>query len=313
MINRNSNRIGSLLLNRPVPVTPPGPTTTTTAGPTTTTTAGPTTTSTTSTTSTTTLAPTTTTTLAPTTTTTSTTSTTTTTTSTTTTSTTTTLAPVVSDSLLAWMSCDSLTGSVWYDKSGKGNNALISGSAMSLSSSVGYIFNGTDNYITYPRPFSGLTTQNYATIQFYGTITSGSNNNYDLFCYDNYVNGWDTDFITSHYTYGEIIFRDQAGQDKVAGNQGNIYFGPKSLWTLTLDAPNDVVKMYKNGTFVTNFSNGIVSGLFSATSPMKFGWNANSDNTYFNGVISDLLVYNKLLSDSEVLQNYNALAARSCI
>ena len=146
-----------------------------------------------------------------------------------------------------------------------------------------------------------------------GIINSGSNNNYDLFCYDNYANGWDTDFTTANYSYGEMVVRDQAGQDKYAGNQGNIYFGGKSLWTITLDAPNDIAKLYKNGTFVTNFSNGTISSLFNATVPMKFGWNVNSDNTYFNGVVSDLLVYNKILSDSEVLQNYNALAARSCV
>ena len=64
--------------------------------------------------------------------------------STTTTSTTTT-SPVIQDGLVAWQNCDSLAGSIWYDKSVNGNDALVSGSTLVQSGSLGIAFNGTDN------------------------------------------------------------------------------------------------------------------------------------------------------------------------
>ena len=49
----------------------------------------------------------------------------------------------------------------------------------------------------------------------------------------------------------------------------------------------------------------------SSTSSMVFGYNADGDAKAFDGSVRDLVVYNRLLSTSEVLQNYNYLVSSS--
>jgi len=168
--------------------------TTTTAAPTTTTTAGPTTTTTTLTPTTTTTTSTTTTTAAATTTTTSTTTSTTTTTvaptTTTTTAgttTTTTSGPTTTTTTEAPQTGSLATGSIiylapsgydsgsatWYDYSGFGNDAIVSGSNL-VSQSNGWEFNGTNNYLVLPTLQSFNVNTNYTYQIFFTVDSSGS-------------------------------------------------------------------------------------------------------------------------------------------
>jgi hypothetical protein len=45
---------------------------------------------------------------------------------------------------------------------------------------------------------------------------------------------------------------------------------------------------------------------------LKFGFNANTDATYFKGTIQDLVVYNRELSGAEITTNYGVLSNRVC-
>jgi hypothetical protein len=118
----------------------------------------------------------------------------------------------LSGSLRIWNDTTSLTGSIWYDKSGFNNHGLVSGSALSLSGSLGYAFNGTDNYVTYPITLNTINPTDSYTLQYYGSLPSESLNR-DFFTKEIFTNGWDTIYEPS---LNRFIFRDQAGQDKRA-------------------------------------------------------------------------------------------------
>ena len=296
------------------------PTTTTTAAPTTTTTtAVPTTTSTTSTTTTTTEAPTTTTTTeAPTTTTTAAPTTTTTTLATTTTTTatptttttaaptttTTTAAPFPVDGLVLRSTLISNSGSIWYDVSGNGNNGLVSGSTLTLSGSLGYEFNGTNNYVTYPATLVGQPSSSW-TMQWYGTMYNDSITR-DLFCKDYYTDGWDTLWQPST---NSLIYRDVYPDVSIGITNVSAV---KALWTITVTTLTNTIQVYKNNTFVGSavrvapFS---LEPFNTSTKPLKFGFNTDGDATYFKGTISDLLLYNRVLTAGEVSAVYATLIA----
>jgi hypothetical protein len=243
----------------------------------------------------------------------STTTTTTTSTSTTTTTSTSTTCPpstIVSNGLTLYNRCCSMTGSVWYDVSGNGNHALVSGSALVQSGSLGLAFNGTNNYLTYPANLTATPSSSW-TMQWYGTFyNSGSGiNNMDLFGKTTYLDGWDTVYGPDFFGSQSISFRDVTGQDnfKPFTNTPSV----KLLFTMTVDSNPDAPR---TAYFVntTNFGTGsqfsVVSPFNTASGSLTFGFNIDTDATYFKGTMSDLIIYNRILTPAEVTTNYNTLS-----
>jgi hypothetical protein len=234
----------------------------------------------------------------------STTTTTTTSTSTTTTTSTSTTCPpstIVSEGLVLYNRCCSMSGSVWYDVSGNGNHALVSGSALVQSGSLGLAFNGTDNFLTYTASLTATPSSSW-TMQWYGTFyNTGSNR--DLFCKTDFEDGWDT-------IYGplgqKLVFRDVGGQDRnydVTNTPAT-----KILYTMTVNSTTNQAFAYYNETFVSSSALSDIAVFSVSTGSLTFGFNANSDATYFKGTMSDIILYNRVLTPEEVTNNYNTLS-----
>ena len=72
----------------------------------------------------------------------------------------------------------------------------------------------------------------------------------------------------------------------------------------------------RNGNTIYFYLNGIFSQSISFTADIQpssnilIGSSQHAGNQYFNGNISQFLIYNRALSASEVLQNYNAIKGR---
>jgi hypothetical protein len=212
---------------------------------------------------------------------------------------------VISDGLVLWNDMTTLTGSIWYDRSGNQNNGLVSGSALTLTGSLGYEFNGIDNYVTYPITLVGQPSGSW-TMQYYGSLPSESINR-DFFVKDSYANGWDTVFdpVFSSPAYTDrFLFRDTGGQDwKKTWNPGR--YDQKKLITITVRTDIDSiglwVNIYYEGAF---FDGGPINNFNSANAPFRFGWNADGDATFWKGGVSSILLYNKVLSSEEIYNNY---------
>lgn len=69
-----------------------------------------------------------------------------------------------------------------------------------------------------------------------------------------------------------------------------------------------ILKIYFNGELKATNTN-VGTTLSSSTSPLYVGRDS-SLNRYLNGSISNVLIYNKILTDAQVLQNYNAHKTR---
>jgi len=204
--------------------------------------------------------------------------------------------------LVIWSDTTSLTGSVLYDKSGRGNNALVSGSTLAKTGSNGFMFNGTDNYLNWPTNLTGTPSSSYS-IQYYGVPFYNTSVNYDFFAKDFYTNGWDMIYQSSG---SQIILRDNAGADRKSP-----FFTPsttqKSQIVITVDDATNVVTLYKDGALVGNFSGTAVNAFNAFASPFKFGYNTNADATFFKGSLASVALYSKVISATDVFYNWGAL------
>lgn len=254
-----------------------------------------------------------------TTTTTSTTSTTTTSTTTTTTTaapttTTTTNAGIVTSGLVLWNNYNtSVAGGVWADSSGNGNDAIISGSALSLSGSFGYWFNGTDNYLTYPTTLTNTPTNDWTMIYLIAPFDDGTND--FLFGKKDYIDGWDTIISPNpgSGTYGctagytkRIMFRDNAGGDVLGCNNINIYGTNNVIVQQVSNSGAGLYKVYINNLLYSNQSVAVNTFTVS-TQPLRFGYQADTDAYFYHGAVKQILLYNRILTNAELTQNYDYL------
>ena len=189
------------------------------------------------------------------------------------------------------------TGTTWTDLSGNGNNGtLTNGPTFSAGNQGSIVFDGTNDYV--PIGTSGFPFGSSA-----GTLS-----------------GWaKTNTISSGYiwivSYGTAL----GSQSRFLGINSSTYlFGgygddinasgvPLNTWF-------NMVGVY-DGTNAFLYINGnLVSG------PTAKSWNTIANNAqlgrqtnggeYWNGNISQVQVYNRALSATEVLQNYNATKSR---
>jgi len=196
------------------------------------------------------------------------------------------------------------TGTTWRDLSGFGNNGtLTNGPTFSgLGKQAAIVFDGVDDYVstTVTTSTLGLTTSNGASISCWIKIAllsrytgvanfTPSRNISDL--------GWDLD--PSNRV--RLWKNSNATQTTVSLNSYN------NIWTLyTITSDTSSIKFYINTTLVntTNQTGSLVTSANAVLTLMDH-W----DNPV-SGSFSNINVYNRALSSTEITQNFNALRGR---
>jgi len=202
------------------------------------------------------------------------------------------------------------TSTAWKDISGNGNNGtLTNGPTFNSADRGSIVFDGTNDYVEV-NPFSFLSNYsisvwvnptNIVTDSYYNIISSGcifeSNTNFSL-SFRNRLGSSNRIclYVKSTTTQGfEVILTES----------------PLNVWNNFL--------VTKNGTSYQFYQNGML--IFSGTNttlptngnqPLTIGKPNIVQRTEvrYIGRISDTLIYNRALSSSEVLQNFNATRAR---
>jgi len=192
------------------------------------------------------------------------------------------------------------TGNTIYDLSGSGNTGtLTNGPVLSSSNSGVIVLDGTNDYISFNNAYaSGFGISANATISIWAKITD--ENYYQPFVgFYNPTAGNRSDFgidIASNDT--ERIWKN----DSAGGGSYLFKFGRWDNYVLTSDA--STAKMYVNGELKStlNSSGGINNNRMFV---IGYNWDGMS-----NASISQTLLYNKTLTQQEILQNYNATKNR---
>jgi hypothetical protein len=192
------------------------------------------------------------------------------------------------------------TGNTIYDLSGLGNTGtLTNGPVLSSSNGGVIVLDGTNDYISFNNAYaSGFGISANATISIWAKITD--ENYYQPFVgFYNPTAGNRSDFgidIASNDT--ERIWKN----DSAGGGSYLFKFGRWDNYVLTSDT--STAKMYVNGDLKStlNSSGGINNNRMFV---IGYNWDGMS-----NASISQTLLYNKTLTQQEILQNYNATKGR---
>jgi hypothetical protein len=191
------------------------------------------------------------------------------------------------------------SGSTWYDLSGQSNDFTINGPTFSSLNNGCFSFNGSADYMR--KTTSGIIT-NSVTIEtwfylsqtksYHGIFGSSNTERYEML-----VKG---------------TYQVEVSLQSSNWAQYNNQLALNNWYNFTLSATNGSQwKMYKNGNDLGNPSNS--SGTWQVSGAVTYlDIGRLRNNTLFtpNGLIPIIKVYNRALSASEVLQNYNATKGR---
>ncbi len=199
------------------------------------------------------------------------------------------------------------SGSTWNDASGNRNTcSLINGPVYTSGLNGYFTFDGVDEYgqnAASPNNFNFSTTN---------AISADAWIYYSPSSYD----FWFTSTVSSaiKYRFGTNSagnFYWDMGQH--ADKQYAGYVLPSNTWcyvTFTggLEAGSIVTRIYANGTLITSLNEGIST--LADTNDFFIGTGEGASVHPFNGRIAITRVYNRVLSATEVLQNFNAQRGR---
>jgi hypothetical protein len=229
----------------------------------------------------------------------------------------------------------------WNDLSGNGNNAAVSGSTLVPTGSLGYIFNGINNSLYWanggfpvsscvdggftiqmtmqPDPADVLTSP-YNTTALWNNIsnTGASGSGFSgIYFNDGDIDGafvipgptqafqFNPNGLRNLYIYGDPEFIQ--GTRTVAW--AFVPVPGSGSMTFNYYIPEYQAEPYTNGTDV-QFNGGI-------TPTVNFGTNVYTQTPLapiwqyfpFKGIVRDILIYNRALSQEEIYKNYLALDA----
>jgi len=205
------------------------------------------------------------------------------------------------------------SGTTWRDVSGNNNSgSLTNGPTFNSANQGSIVFDGVDDYATFGNPTS-LNIPGSVTIESWvyptNIITGGVKA---------IASRWD--FSARSYKIAILSSTSKFYID--ISNVGNDDIYLQSVQSATINTWYHVVGTYISGVspslnvYVNSqLSNGVLTGtipqsLFSGASSFFIGTDGAAVSNPFTGRIATTKVYNRALSATEVLQNYNAQKSR---
>jgi hypothetical protein len=208
------------------------------------------------------------------------------------------------------------TGSTWYDISGYGNNngTLTNGVGYSSVNGGVMTFDGVNDYVDCGNS-STFNQTNALTLSTWVKINSFASTNTIIgkqWCYGNQYS-----YSLAIDTQGKLQFYYSL-DGGYCGGTFTSYISSNSISTNTwynivLSFTNTSVKLYLNGQLISGIQTGINTSLYVSNSPVLLGIYRNLSGTYgdaLNGSMGSTLIYNRALSATEVLQNFNVTKSR---
>ncbi len=199
------------------------------------------------------------------------------------------------------------------DSSGRGNNGTVYGETLTTdrfgNCGQAYKFNGINNFIEVPNSADNNIINSDFTVSFwmktYGNDTMGG------VIGKNYYGQWNGYFFmtndnnTGYCTaYKHAYFYVAAGYQQDVCSDSAIC--KDTTWHFLTGVYNysaNLAKLYVDG--VLQSTTGTSSGSTSNSDPLYIGGNFSDNAFYYNGVLDAIRIYQRALSDTEVVQLYN--------
>ena len=227
---------------------------------------------------------------------------------------------IISDGLIFYLDA---ANSRSYSGSGNTANGLVGGIGGTLVNGVGFTssnnglfsFDGSNDYLLIPYP-PQLNTGSAITISFWAKwISTGTTTSTIQTLIDN---NYQTAYIGGPGTIGFVI-HDRPDLGKVL-EWGASPGAGITRCTSTFQVGDGTwrhITGTNNGSTSILYVDGVQSGLARTAAGIgdsqpiiSIGRWSFSNNRFFNGNVSGLLIYNRALTEQEILQNYNATRKR---
>lgn len=184
------------------------------------------------------------------------------------------------------------SGTTWFDVSGNSNNAtLVNGVGYSSANQGVMVFDGTNDYATIPL---NLSTTN-STVIAVARWTGASNQRVISSISNNWLLGWWIGSTDRYFAEGWVT------ASSTNSNTSTNWFHYAGVGNYS----SDVWQLYKNGSLLVSNSNG---------SQGPNGISLGRSGIYTGEIsacnIAHLLVYNRVLTQSEIQQNFNLIKYR---
>ena len=200
------------------------------------------------------------------------------------------------------------SGTTWTDLSGNGNNGtLVNGPTFSSDDGGSIVFDGTNDYISETSGLSDSFLQGNWTISFWINFehisTSGANSQDNpILHHGTPANRRGLHFVNRN---SKILFGLYA--DDIISTQ-NITANKWYNFAFTLNNTSRVRQIYINGLIdASGTANGSYGG---SGSNVRIGGPVLGFGGYFKGNISIVTAYNRVLTASEIKQNFDAFKER---
>ena len=183
-----------------------------------------------------------------------------------------------------------------YDLSGNNKNGtLTNGPSFNTN---GYIsFDGVDDYISIANPLSQSNLDQIWSVSAWVNLRDGAGGQQYI------ITGLNNGIAADWYNNGPLLYLNSGANDYYTYGSGYIGGTGWNNLVYVFDNRSNIRKIYKNGTLI-----GDRSGPNNTSTPsgQSVTWNIGQ----MSGSIGSLQVYNRLLSESEIAQNFDAQRSR---
>jgi hypothetical protein len=199
----------------------------------------------------------------------------------------------VTDGLVAMYTLDKadIDGDTVKDISGNGNDATIKGKLGSAGGMIGECleFDRGANYVEIPA----LGDWEQVSIECWALTKNLAHQ------YQGIISTW-------AWAAGKVHFKFEGGQIQVHKNDGvKITFNAANdTWyhiVYTTDTKANQLKLYVNGELAAE---GIAGGTLENMNERRIG-SEHDDSRYLEGMVDEVRIYNRVLSEEEVMQNFS--------
>ena len=227
---------------------------------------------------------------------------------------------IVSDGLVLYLNAASpnsynlSTPTIFRDISRKGNNGtLVNSPTYNSLNSGSFVYNGSNNYTQVNSAISSVNSFTVC-VWFYPTSYGSNGNVLDCNNVNNVGPRLEMDSGTLAWVYSSST-NNSMFYGRYVKNTGLLL----NTWHHTCITYNSLLgdsgtsKSYYNGIntgFSTSAYGGVTGKFVGYINNMTIGRGFNGPIRYFPGRISQTMIYNRALSDSEILKNFNATKSR---
>tara|TARA_B100000214_G_scaffold135150_1_gene96178 strand:+ start:751 stop:1761 length:1011 start_codon:yes stop_codon:yes gene_type:complete len=217
------------------------------------------------------------------------------------------------------------SGVTWTDLSGNGYNAtLTNGPTYNSSNDGSIVFDGADDFVNLGTQINSDIQLTDITISFWAYIDSTAADEifvsmeslavnapfviyHDLSSTYNVQNTGAGDVGGGNTKTIDVIVTDSSSEKRFTTSNNALNATTWYNIAVVLDVTNNAFYTYINGVEEAKWvSNNTSGGIKSTTNNFRIG----GASPYLDGRIAQFLAYDKALTASEVLQNYNAIKSR---